>query len=106
MVAQSPHRRQFRCACQIGIAFHHILHVRTVDKVIVHLSTLGPKTRHISSFVAKVKIGSEGVVKENTIGFVVVQTGVERDGLVNRVCVFSKGIGIRSPIFKTPAFEV
>jgi hypothetical protein len=81
------------------IGSDHIGHERTVDKIVVHFTAFCPKTGDISALVAEIETGAKGVVKENAVRFLVVQTDVKRNHLIQWFLVFVKRVlvGTNSP---------
>ncbi len=98
METQGPQRGQFRGARQVGVGPDDPSDFRAVEKIIVHLTPVGPETGDVAPLVGKVKMGTEGIVKEHPVGNVTVKADKERHRLVERILVLGIGILVGHPV--------
>src|SRR5690606_12143585 len=96
--SEGPQRWQLRFSGKVGICLYHLVHFRTIEKIIVHFPTVCPKTGDVPTLMGKIEMGPKGVIEKNTVRLIVVEPYIKRDGLVQRILVLSERILIGGPV--------
>jgi hypothetical protein len=74
---------------QIGITSEDLLDGGSVKEIVIEFATFGAELNALLGRMSKIKIALVAVVEENSVGDVLLQTDVERNGLINRIFSFS-----------------
>ena len=71
------------------------------DKIIIHFSSICPKTSYISSFITKIKMSFKGIIKEDSIGGFMMHANIKWNTFVQWISILAKCILVGCPIMNT-----
>ncbi len=80
------------------VAFYHVHHVRAVDIIVLQFAAIGPETGFGLIFGAKIKLRLEGIIKEDTVRYIIIQANIKGNASVQRILVPGERISICIPV--------
>src|SRR5258706_11887656 len=98
LVANTPLGRQLHSSRQPCVALNDLRHGISINKIIIQLACIGPKTGETVIGGAKVKVRFVGVVKKNSVTKMMMDAHEKRDGRIQGISAGMISVSIGIPI--------